>query len=557
TADGHNVMHNGKAVALQTIEEVILLPHGKSLTYQVQVVPHHGPIIPTIKDGKVVAPAAGEEVLSVRWTGHEVTHDLAAVFQLMRATNVSEARAALNAYGAGAQNWMLADTAGNIGWTSHALVPIRKSGALNWNSDSYSGRLPCLVLPGDGSADWSGYWPSQRVPWAENPLVGYLATANHDPVGLTFDNDPSNDTWPDGTSAYLSCRFAAGYRQARIKQRIEQLGTGITLDDMSILQGDVHSPLGEAMLPALLLAMDNAIQHVDGSASYPDLSAVVSDPVYRQDRIIALRNTLRFWRDGYRYFAASGMDPDTNAVTTLDQPEVVPAQATLLFNIWLVRLLRRTFGDELTRTGRPLGHDVELVAMLHLLSSDPASLATYDPATGDSALWDDLDTSAIESRQERMLRALLDALTWLDNNVEKGIDWWRWGQFHTIRFAPLVPLWGPLNIPPQSGAFANGFPRPGDLLAVDSANYDYTRALDQSPAFGYSSGPTQRFVIEMAPGHVRVHNALPGGAVADPKSPYFSNQAEEWRRNAVHEVPFYLSDVIAAAAARTVLYSVH
>src|SRR5690606_6402697 len=116
----------------------------------------------------------------------------------------------------------------------------------------------------------------------------------------------------------------------------------------------------------------------------------------------------------------------------------------LVFNLWLPHLLHYVLGDELARTGRrATDHDVR--ALLHLVESDPATLATYDPATGDSALFDDIDTPEIESRQERMLRALLDALAFAER-YGGPMDGWRWGHFHTVRFSPLMPLWIPLSI---------------------------------------------------------------------------------------------------------------
>src|SRR5690606_31316460 len=142
---------------------------------------------------------------------------------------------------------------------------------------------------------------------------------------------------------------------------------------------------------------------------------------------------------------------------------------------------------------RPDGTGDYVAALVHLMTTEPAELATFDPDTGDSALWDDLDTPAIESRQERMVRALLDALAWLD--AEAGpYEGWRWGAHHTVAFRPLAPIFGGFTIPSSvKPPFRDGFPRPGDMYVVDASNYDVTRGLDQEPSFGYGSGPTQRF----------------------------------------------------------------
>ena len=47
----------------------------------------------------------------------------------------------------------------------------------------------------------------------------------------------------------------------------------------------------------------------------------------------------------------------------------------------------------------------------------------------------------------------------------------------------------------------------------------------------------------------RARNALPGGAVWRKQSKHFADEAEAWRRNENHPVPFSVKDVIADSAA--------
>jgi penicillin amidase len=551
TADGTAVVYGGQAVALETVEEVIATPTG-DVVYPVHIVPHHGPILPTVAGGQVLPldPAAG--ALSVRWTGMEASEDLQAILDLLRARSVDEALAALQAFATGSQNWMLADVHGDIGWTTHALVPYRDPRALAWDPDTRDGLLPCRVLPGDGSAEWTGFWPDASVPWAKSPPIGYLATANNDPVGGTLDDDPSDDVQPDGTSGYLACTFDVGFREQRIQQRIEALET-VTLDDMSAIQGDAWSPLGDALVPQLLLAIDAAQSESSSPGTRPDLTAVVTDAAYDPSAIAEARILLALWESESGFEAASGIDPSSGEPLALDLVEARAAQATLLFNAWLVRLLPRVLRDETTHAGWPGGTGYDIVSLLHLVSSDPGTLATFDPATSDSALWDDMTTPEIESRQERMIRALLDALAWLAETAGPR-DSWRWGAFHTVRFEPQVPLWIALAIPgPGDPIFGDGFPRHGDVFGVDASNFPLRQGAQADITFAYTSGPTQRFVIEMDPAGPRARNALPGGAVWELDHPHFADQAEAWRRNQALDVPFALDDVLGAAEARTLL----
>ncbi|MBW2454561.1 MAG: penicillin acylase family protein [Deltaproteobacteria bacterium] len=556
SSDGEATAFEGQDVPLEIIEEDIVLDDGSTYTYEVQVVPHHGPIIPTIEDGKVVSPDPNVGALSVRWTGFEVTHELEGVFGLLRATDVDEARAALDQFDVGGQNWMLADTSGNIAWTSHIMVPYRDDAALQWNPTTYEGTLPCLLLPGDGTAEWTGFWDDDAVPWAKNPTGGYLATANNDPVGGTLDNDPSNDQQSDGSSGFLACSYAHGFRAGSVKRRIDAHTDPFELDDMSSIQADVRSPMGSRVVPALLLAIDAAQAEEANAGSHPDLTAVVNDPAYDSSLIAQVEASLIAWQDEADFEARSGVDPDDNQAISLDEVEGRAAQATLVFNAFLVRFINRVFGDELARIDMGSGTRHDVRGLLLLLESDPANLATYDANTGDSALWDDLDTVEVESRQERMIRALLDGLTWLQANADGSFDDWRWGYFHTLRFSALVSVWGGILSNPTvtDTVFAGGYPRHGDMFVVDAAHYDIDKGLAEELDFSYGSGPNQRFVAELNPDGLVVKNVLPGGAVFDADDPHFGDQAEEWRRNEVHEVPFVLDDVLAAAESRTLIW---
>ena len=222
--------------------------------------------------------------------------------------------------------------------------------------------------------------------------------------------------------------------------------------------------------------------------------------------------------------------------------------------MWLVRAVRRTFGDELVKIGyKSFFRELEAKSFLHLLESDPAQLATLDPATGDSAIWDDAETPEVESRDDRLMRALLDAFAWIDGQG-KPLDDLRWGAYHTVRFAALIPLYGKLSIPPADDAtFPDGFPRHGDSFNVDNCDFTYSTYVNENPNFKYGHGPTQRFVIDMDPAGPKAFNALPGGAIWDNESPHFADEAELWRRNQSHAVPFLVDDVIAAKESRTVM----
>ncbi len=558
TPDGKGVVFNGKTVPLQTIDEVIVLQSGPPVTYAVQVVPQHGPILPDIVNHRVVPADPAKGAISIRWTGMKPSNEIEAVFDLIRATGVDQARAALVNFGVGAQNWMIGDTSGHILWTSHALVPTRDRRAFQWDAATYQGNLPCFVLPGDGTAEWTGYLPDDTVPWVKDPAAGYMSTANNDPIGNTLDNDPSNDTLPDGTPMYLACTYDLGFREGKIHKRIEAHTAPLATADLSAIQGDEQSSMGTALTPPLVTALESAAAEKQAPGTHPDLTAVVSDPTYDAAKMKTVHDLLVAW-GAAGYQASSGVDPDTNTplpASGASAAEVAASQATLIFNAWHVRLLNRTFDDELGKMGVGFNDpQQESRAILRLVGADPQTLATYDPATGDSSLWDDLGTpGVVESRQDRMVRAMLDALGDLAAVAGADVGQYRWAAHHAITFEALLPFWSNLSIPPAGDPVfgASGFPRHGDLYNIDAADYDVV-PLGTPFDFTYGAGPTQRFVIDLDPAGPKAFNTLPGGEVWNPESPHFRDEAELWRRNEVHPVPFALADVVANKESRTLV----
>ncbi len=256
--------------------------------------------------------------------------------------------------------------------------------------------------------------------------------------------------------------------------------------------------------------------------------------------------SLQTWQtDGYPAEAGINLDDDS---LNVDAKEAADSKATLIFNAWIERAIARTFEDELTLIGQSsLGSTYTVRGFIRLLEEDPTTLATYDAATGQSILWDDIATTGtLESKDDRLVTAMLDAVDDLVKIFGADRTTWRWGELHRIRFDGLNPLWF-TDIPPTSDpVFPKGFPRHGDQWNVDASNFGITRSLKSDLNFEYGSGPVQRFVAEMTPDGPKIVNALPGGASMDKTSEHYRDEAEYWRKNETHEIPFDLTDVLAA-----------
>ncbi len=125
------------------------------------------------------------------------------------------------------ENMVWADPAGNIGWQSVGIAPIR---------NQFSGLVP---VPGDGTHEWSGYLEIKKKPHLFNPPSGMIITANE------------NLTQPD----YLYPE-AIGYKWADPVRgdRIAELFGGnrkMTMTDMAAIQNDHLTIPARTLIPML------------------------------------------------------------------------------------------------------------------------------------------------------------------------------------------------------------------------------------------------------------------------------------------------------------------
>ena len=539
SADGKSVLFEGKEVALVDRIEVFdyqkptdqpceaamvkwlpnLEPKVEStgdytcrVTLRIQEVPHHGPVLPWSYGND----AQGKPVLmSWRWTGFEATDEMISLLELNKATNAEEVKAALDHFGVGAQNWVYGTTSGDIGWYPSHRLPIRA----NIAAGDYA-HPPFFPMPGDGTAEWDGFVPRSELPQAHNPQTGYIVTANADPTGTSFDNDLFND------GHYLGFFWTAGLRMARASERVAAAVAkgGITPEDMMSIQADHHSNLGSRWTPALLAAIDAAADGSDPPA----------EARYTADMVQA-RALLAEWD----FEAPSGVGAAPGST------EARSAAAAALFNVWVTFIVDRALADE----GLDGPGDHLKARLLHRMITDQESMKTWDPAHGQSMIWDDQSTpDRVETRAEIMVLALADALSFLSNPDSVGVakkggfgtkdmDQWRWGALHTLTLAHNVL---PAYDIPSADDQPDGFPRPGDMFGVDACHPGMG-----DRGFRYDHGPAVRHVMTLTDPIVRF-GAVPGGQSEAHASPHYADQMALWVKNEAPQIPFELADVLAA-----------
>jgi penicillin amidase len=153
---------------------------------------------------------------TVQWTADRALRTFTAVLHLQTAHDWATFRAALAEFDAPGQNFVFADTRGNIGYQATGLVPIRKQG---------NGSVP--VDGASGAYGWTGFIPFDQMPSAYNPPQGYLVTANNRIVG---------DSYP----YLLTTLWTPGYRAARITQLLAATPK-VSPDDSRRIQTDIAS----------------------------------------------------------------------------------------------------------------------------------------------------------------------------------------------------------------------------------------------------------------------------------------------------------------------------
>src|SRR5262249_3648603 len=514
------VLFNGGQVPITIIHEAIKVSGSADIDYQIEMVPHHGPIIPgTHMNG---------EALSVRYTGHGPSNELAYFTGLASAKTIDDAWAAQTNFRVGSQNFVVISK-NEISWNTDSRVPVRDPRAITWQiaaDGTVSGYCPTFVLPGTGEYEWTGDLDISLIPKARNPSQGFIATANQDSVGVTDDGNPCNQA----NHYYLGGGFADGYREGRIVQRLTTLTTrgGMTKDDMMAVQAETESQLGDTLRDVF----------VDILAADIDAGNTLFT-AQEKATLTEARNRIMGW---------SRQPP--HGVGATDPAVIADSIATTIFNVAITRIIPRAFADEYTAIGltpNQFPHDRAGILLERALTN-PSSLYTYNAGLGDTILWDDVSTPATETRNEIVGRGILDAMAYLTTRLGADIGQWRWGRIHTVRFNALNSAIASAALPPPGDpTYPDGFPRHGDFGAVDVGNYGLFGTMN----FMHTSGSSQRLVVEMLPTGPKAYNALPGGESYFSTSPHHDDEARMyWINNLAPPVNFVEADVVRNAEAR-------
>jgi penicillin amidase len=176
--------------------------------------------------GPIITPIVIESQtpLSLSWTIYEGGRTMEAFYLLNKARNWQEFSEALALFDVPSQNFVYADTEGNIGYYLSGKIPIRAAQA--------------AVFPFPGwkeEGQWQGFIDEDKKPNLFNPEEGYIVTAN-------------NKIVPDGFPYYVSFDWDIPFRADRVRELLLQKEKH-SIESFKIMQNDVYTKEGEAFLP--------------------------------------------------------------------------------------------------------------------------------------------------------------------------------------------------------------------------------------------------------------------------------------------------------------------
>jgi penicillin amidase len=182
--------------------------------------------------GPIIGDSDRARSLALHWVFHDPAALNLNLLELETAPDAATALALAPHFGLPAQNIIVADRDGAIGWTITGLLPRRVG---------FDGRLPAIW--GYGDRTWNGYLPADEYPRVLSPPAGQLWSANNRPVS---------------GASYLKLGdggYDTAARARQIRDDLTALTTPATARDLLAIQLDDRAVLLERWQKLLLATL--------------------------------------------------------------------------------------------------------------------------------------------------------------------------------------------------------------------------------------------------------------------------------------------------------------
>jgi len=422
-----------------------------------------------LKTNVIPTLAKEKKYVVMQWTGFEKSDELKAMLDVLKSSNWDEFRNALRHFAVPGQNFLYADTAGNIGYQLAAKVPIRldKQGFALRNAN-------------DSLQAWQGFIPFDSLPHLFNPPSDFIVNANHKLIG---------DEYP----YYISALWEPPSRAERIIEMIRSKEK-LSPSEIEAMQSDVVSPMARDMMPFLMNAISNDTTHQHQRAiqylknwRYDFSEKEIAPTIFAQFLKQLLRNT---------FHDELGDDVYQNYLALINSP---------------TRTIQRLLADS----------SIALVQRDSLLVEEIRF----------SDWFDDVRTPDVkETRDDIIRKSFAEAIEILSEKISPDDANWQWGKWHTLT---VRHLFGQKSNDGVAKFFNfETVPSIGTATTINNGEY-YFRQLDPDGKalvnLEHKVGASSRRVIDLSnPNFFR--SILPGGNSGEPASPHYSDQLPLWRK---------------------------
>lgn len=185
---------------------------------------HYGPVV-------YESDTLQKDNMALRWQGHIASKEWKTSYWLNRARNYNEYLSAIRHFECPGQNFVFADTSGNIAiWQQGKFVNKWKQQGL-------------FIMDGSNpDFEWNSYIPARQNPHQKNPDRFFVSSANQHPTDTLY------PYYYNGTYEY--------YRNRRLNQQLASMNN-VKVEDMIQLQNDNYNLQAAESLPLLLSYVDS------------------------------------------------------------------------------------------------------------------------------------------------------------------------------------------------------------------------------------------------------------------------------------------------------------